>query len=270
MAAKIGKVIIALLMLAIIGLYLFEVFVKDVHFTENLLRTISVVCVCIAALLRGNRRRRNLKFYEKAYARQLENAFREDAASRKKLVAAYRLFDEGKYKQAETAAAKLKEKCISDRDRASVYLLSALVHTDMGLYQAALQEYEELIARGAVSATIYNNLGQIYTKTGDTESALRAYGQALVLDPGHAISSNNIAQLYFRQHDFPQAIAFARQALDADSACYQASTLLAIIYSIEGNREMASHYSHIAVSSGQNPADLKQAIAFYKSAFEEE
>lgn len=270
MATKIGKAVIALLMLAIIGLYLFEILVKGIHFTENLLRTISVVCICIAALLRGNARRRNLKFYETAYAKQLENAFRGDAASRKKLVGAYRLFDEGKYKQAEKAAAKLKEKCISDRDRASVYLLSALVHTDMGLYPAALQEYEELIARGVVSATIYNNLGQIYTKTGNDEAALASYRQALVLDPGHAVSSNNIAQLYFRRNDFAQAIAFAQQALEADSSCYQASTLLAIIYSIEGSKEMASHYSHIAVSSGQSPTDLKQAIAFYKSAFTEE
>lgn len=267
MAAKITKILLALIMAGALGWYAYDVFVNGTPYTENLLSMLSAVCVCLAGMLRSGRRyRKGLSFYENAYSAYIKNSFREDASARKKLIGGYRFYDEDALRKAERVAESLKSRCLNNGDREGVYLLSALVHTDMGLSRKAIEEYEELINRGVISTTIYNNLGQQYARCGERDRAMDSYSAAVNRDPGYAVGYNNMAQLHFREGDFDTAISLAEQALAADKSCYQASTLLAIIYALREDKALTERYSHMAVSAGQDPKDLKNAIAYFKSA----
>ena len=44
---------------------------------------------------------------------------------------------------------------------------------------------------------------------------------------------------------------------------YQASTLLAIIYTLEGDKANAEKYSHMAIAGGRPAAELNRVIAHY-------
>lgn len=75
-----------------------------------------------------------------------------------------------------------------------------------------------------------------------------------------------MAQEYFALHEFEKAISYANQSLEINPKFHNASTLLAVIYSLTGDKENAEKYSHIAITSGRDPESLKQTIAYYKSA----
>ena len=47
---------------------------------------------------------------------------------------------------------------------------------------------------------------------------------------------------------------------------HQASALLAITYALLADKEQAEKYFHIAISSGRDPKELKEAIDYYKTA----
>jgi tetratricopeptide (TPR) repeat protein len=80
-----------------------------------------------------------------------------------------------------------------------------------------------------------------------TEKAIENYERALELAPNHAPALSNLANIYFEQSRFEEAIASAEKALEAEPSFYQASTLLAIIHSINGDEENAKKYFHMAI-----------------------
>ena len=55
-------------------------------------------------------------------------------------------------------------------------------------------------------------------------------------------------------------------ALDVNHKFRQSATLLAIIFSLENDSVNAQKYSHIALSSGEDPDRLKKAIEHYKAS----
>ncbi len=75
----------------------------------------------------------------------------------------------------------------------------------------------------------------------------------------------NLANYYFNSADFESAIENAEKALALNRKLYQASGLLAIIYSLKGEKEPEEKYSHIAISTGENPEDLQLAKKHFKS-----
>ncbi len=273
MGVKIARLICILLIVAVIGFYCYEVFVMGTPYSENLIRALCVICAAVAAILRtgrGSRRRKSLKFYENAYREHIQTAFKDDAPARKKLLEGYRAYDEDKLKKVLRTAEKLKERCLNNTDREAVYLLAALAYTEMHLPEKAISEYEQLLARGVISATIYSNLGQQYALCGDRDKALDNYEAAVNTDPGYAVGYNNIAQLYFREGELYAAQERAEAALAADKNCHQAASLLAIVHAIWDNKAESERYAHMAAAAGQNPATLKNAIAHYKSVYTED
>jgi len=76
---------------------------------------------------------------------------------------------------------------------------------------------------------------------------------------------NNLAKLYFDTYDFENAKRYALKALEVNHKFRPSATLLAIIYSLEEDKENAEKYSHIALSSGETPERLKRAIEHYKA-----
>ena len=98
------------------------------------------------------------------------------------------------------------------------------------------------------------------------DHAISYYSLAIQYDPKNVSAYSNFANMYFRNFDFDNAKIYAQQAIAVNHKFLPSLSLLAIIYSLEEDVSNANKYFHMAVSSGRNPDDLKDAISYYKSA----
>lgn len=264
---KLQIVLYIILILGCIGLYLYGVIVKQADPQKNLMEMLLVIAGCILGLFRGNRRsgRSSLAFYEKSYQNEIGQAFATDAKNRKQLLGALRDYNENKLKKASVTLEQLKDDCRVQDDYYAVGLFLALCYTEMGLFEAAIKEYDVLIAHRLENSRIYNNLGHVYAKLGRNAQAMENYEKALSLSPENEYAYINIANLSFGDGDFETAVTYAKKALEINSKLKQAANLLAIVYAIRDDKENADKYFHVALACGSDPAELKNAIAYYKT-----
>lgn len=271
MGKRILRIVFVLILVAltvgIVVYYFYDINVNGSGWTENLFRTFTIAFSGVIGLVRlfvGGAGRKSLGFYESQYSEQINNAFSDNKRNRKKLLKAIRFYNENKLKKAANYLIDLKKECNTTDEYRAVGLLLGLTFTDMEFYLEAINVYEQIVYMGLATDTMYSNLGHIYAKLGNSEQAMKHYEKALYINPKNAYAYNNIAKIHFDKHSFDEAIKYAKKALEINSKVYQASTLLAIVYSLEGNKQEADKYYHMAISSGQNPKDLKNAIDFYK------
>ena len=269
MLKKFLYAVCVLLILVVVGYYVYEVAFLAVPFEQNLFRSIIIVAGLIGTMVKmasGTAgKSRSLAFYEKMYAEETAGTFENTPALRKKLIKGIRLFQENNPKAALKIFVSLTDKCETRADFRAVYLFRALSLTSMGNHYGAIEVYEKAVRLVPDYGRFYSNLGFAYTQIKNTEKAMENYERAIELNPNHAPALSNLANIYFEQSRFDEAIAHAEKALAAEPSFYQASTLLAIIHSVNGDEENAKKYFHMAISSGQNPQDLKNAIEFYKN-----
>ena len=260
--------ILILIILSILGLYIFELVVNKTEPTKYLFRALSVVCICCAGLIRSfnGEARRSLNFYDAQYREILQNAFVQQPFWRKKLLCAIRLYNEQRYDKALKYLWDLKERSQTAEDHYAVNLFAALCFTDMKIYPQAENIYQQLIFNELADSRIFSNLGHVQMQMGAEDKALINYEHALEYDRDNAYAYNNIAQAHFRMHDLEKAIPYALQALKLNPKLHPASSLLAIIYALLEDKENKEKYFHIAISNGKNPQELKQAIAYYLTA----
>lgn len=262
------RIILILLLVGIVGLYVYDLAAKHSAPTDHLFRTLSIVFLCLAGIVRtfsaGNRK--SLHFYDGLYPEILKDAFAEQPFWRKKLLCAVRLYNEGKYEKATKYLTDLKDRCRYKQDYYAVYLFAALNFTDMQLYDLAESAYGALIRAEIADSRIFSNLGHVQMSEGEYKKALRNYQYALDFDRDNHFAYNNIAQAHFKMFEFDEAIPFALKALAIKPQMHQASSLLAIIYTLKGDRDNSEKYFHIAINSGRDPKELQEAIEYYRSA----
>lgn len=269
MLKKFLYAVCVLLILAVCGYYFYEVVFLSVPIEKNLFRAVLIVAGVVITMVKlaagTGGRSRSLAFYEKLYAEETAGAFDSNPAARKKLFKGIRFYQEGKIAKATKIFVSLREKCEERADFRAVYLFHALSLTSAENHYGAIEIYEKAVLLVPEYSRFYSNLGFAYTQIKNTEKALENYERALELNPRHAPALSNVANIYFEQSRFEEAIEYAEKALEAEPSFYQASTLLAIIYSVRGEEEKAKKYFHMAISSGQNAGDLKNAIEYYKT-----
>ena len=140
-----------------------------------------------------------------------------------------------------------------------------LVFTDMELKEEAIHVYNQLVAMGINSSTVYGNLGSLHSKLGNYDDAIANLRLSIQNDEKNPAPYHNLANLYFESFDFENAKRYAMMALQINHKFRQSASLLAVIYSLEENHENAEKYTHIAAACGQDLDKLKYAIAHYKS-----
>ena len=261
-------VILVALMIVSVGFFVADLIINNTPPTKNLFKALTVIFTCGISLIRllSNKGRKNLAFYENAYQEHIKDAFADRPFYKKKLLCAIRLYNEDKYDKAIKYLLKLKTVSQTRDDFYAVGLMTGLTLTDMKCYSDAIHVYSSLIEMNMTSSTVYGNLGNIYLTLGNRQDAISYIRLAIQNDEKNPAPYNNLAKLYFETFDFENAKIYAQKALQINHKMYQASTMLAVIYTKEGDKANAEKYSHMAIASGRDPVELKEIIAYYMTA----
>ena len=274
---KKGTVIRIVLTIALVALILFValLYVTDITLRgkdprDELARMIVIVLTSLVALVRlwgtGGGRPGGLARYERDYGDDLGDAFAERPRLRKKLLRATRLYNEHKPMAAIKLLNSLWKQCEHKDEYHAVGVFHALALTDMGARESAAEVYRSLIAMGAASTTVYGNLGHLCSELGNYEEAVLNLQLSIRCDASNPAPYHNLAMLYFDVYDLESAKEWALKALDVNQKYHLSASLLAVVFSLEGDEVNAQKYLHVAVTLGEDPARLKAAIAHYMAA----
>lgn len=262
----IGCVVIVLAMLAVIGLYVYEVVFLKKPYTENLTRFLAIFVGLVGTMVKlfaGNARRRPLEFYSKQYDEEIRYAFKDNKFARKKLLCALRLYNENNYKKAIKYFTQLTKDIQNEHDAYAVYVFAANCFSECGIHNEAIKIYYQLLKHIPNNPTVHNNLSYEHMKDGNFDLAMQHIDEALRIDPYSYITYVNKANCYFYQYKLDETIENAKKALDLKNNDTNSAGLLAIVYSLKNDKENSEKYFRIAVNNGKNPKDINDAIEFY-------
>lgn len=262
--------IYAVLILIIIGIILS--LVQEDFNGNTLLKGAIAMAACISALVKlhsgGAGTRRSAKFYEREYSQEIAGAFSkpDESSLRKKLLYAIGLYNQERYEKALRTLKELLPHCQDQDDFCAVLLFTALVYSDMGLTDAAIQTYRDYLNHNKNSSTVWSNLGLLFKEQGKSQEAFSCFDAALKLDPENAYAHNNISTTKFALGDYEGAIQSAKRALELKSNLYQASNMLCILYRILGNTEESEKYYNLSIANGANAQALQAALEHYSAS----
>ena len=262
----IGCVIVALAMVAVIGLYVYEVVFLKKPYTENLTRVSAIFVGLIGTMVKlfaGKARRQSLEFYSKQYDEEIRYAFKDNKLARKKLLCAIRLYNENNYKKAIKYLTQLTKDIQNEHDAYAVYIFAAICFSECGIHNEAIKIYYQLLEYMPNNATVHNNLSHEHMEDGDFDLAMQHINESLRIDPYSHTTYINKANCYFYQYKLEEATENALKALELKNNDTNSSSLLAILYALKGDTENSEKYFRIAVTNGKNPKDLNQAIEYY-------
>lgn len=261
------KILISLLVLLIIltfGYYIYDIAVNGTPYNENLFKMAVVVvslCISIYRITQTAGGRKPLSFYEKQYWAHIEHVYSRDDKSRKKLLCAIRFYNESNYEKALSILKKLKDARPSKRDMNALCLITALCYTDWGIADAAIKEYEYILASEPDNCTVLSNLGLLYSKAGDYENAEHCLKRAIELDPKDAFACCNLAYMYFRARKLGLAVEYSLKTLEIQPSFNQAASLLAIIYYASDDKEKFEKYRQLAIKCGESAETIDELAA---------
>ena len=204
-----------------------------------------------------------LPFYEKLYARELEDAFSYAPPLRQLLIAAAAFYGENREEQALNLLKKLRMRAETEEDLRAVLFFAALSLADIGETDVAIDVYLQFLQckpDNVRRAQVYSNLALLYERKGDDEEALSYLEGAVLIDQKNVYAKNNLAQLLFRRHDIERAKRYAMEAVELQKDFYQAASLAAVIAAVEGDLVAKDEYTRIAIESGQDALSLDAAI----------
>ena len=260
-------VVFASLILFGIALYVYEITVKGISPTENIYKLLVLVISGILGLTKlytpKRTPRRSPAFYERAYAKELGDAFSGKPKARGNLVRATMLYNEGKFDAAIKLLTALESECECRADIHSVELFKALTLTDSGDSHSAAGVYEKMIRNGIYSSTVFGNLGSIYTQEGRERDAREMLSLAIEADPNNPAPHQNLAALDFDIGNLTAAKTHATSALAINARYKPAASLLAIIYYVEKNKDEEAKWTAVAISAGEKPDALDRAKSYY-------
>ena len=123
-------------------------------------------------------------------------------------------YDNGKFSEAERLCAGIL--AVNDRYLDARHLL-ALTQSELGNYNAALDNYNRVLAINPGFADALNNRGNTLQKLGRFDEALESYQRALALRPDYAEALNNRGNALHNLKRFDEALESLGQALEIRS-----------------------------------------------------
>ena len=251
-----------LLILAVIGMLVYQGFVENNLETNDLTRGLIIILGAVGTMFKKPRPRpvANKKaLYESAYSEFIQDAFSEDPRLEKKFYEAVHDYNRDQPGKAIAKLEKLRRECQRSSDLRAVTVFTALSLDDMQCYEEALKQYDAA-RRIRDCSTLASNMGLCCYRLGDYSRAQDYYEQAIRLDPDNAIVYNNYASLYFAVGDYETALEASLDALARNEKLPQALSTAAICCKLTGDEEGYKGYYRRAVSAGYDGDKIKQAI----------
>jgi tetratricopeptide (TPR) repeat protein len=125
----------------------------------------------------------------------------------------------------------------------------------MGNYQAALKDYNHVIALKPGWERPYNNRGTVFYEMGEYEAALKDYSHAISLNPGWGEPYLNRGILYLAQKKYESAVDDFTQALDKLADQSRVYNARGLAYEKLDNWTMAQEDYGKAISSNPSNAE---------------
>ena len=229
-----------------------------------LIAIFDTVCAIIIVRIFVDENREILSIIEEKYAKDIIGAFDSEEKHRKKLLKAIYYFNQGKSKQSIDILKALESKCHNTSDYKAVLLFIALNYTNSGQDIQAMFYYEKAIKNGYASSNIYNNLGHLYAKAQENAQAHQNYDLAIYFDNMNIAAYHNKAQLCFKENNYKMALELSEKALHINPKYRPSSTLVAIIYALEGRTDEAVEAKGRAIENGESAASIERSILYYK------
>jgi tetratricopeptide (TPR) repeat protein len=138
---------------------------------------------------------------------------------------------------------------------AHVLALQACGCQERGVFDAAIEGYEESLALDDRQAQVHNNLGNAYKSLGRQEDAVAAYRAAIAIDAGLAEAHLNLGTALYETGESAQAIAHCRTALVLKPAFAEASLRLGYLLEQEGDARGAMECYRNAIAARPDYAE---------------
>jgi tetratricopeptide (TPR) repeat protein len=250
------------LILASIGLLVYQGVVEKNLETSNLIRGIIIILGAIGTMFKKPKPRpvANKKaLYQKAYPEFIQEPFAEEPKLEKKFYDAVHDYNRNQPAAAVSKLEKLRSECQRNADLRAVTVFTALCLDDMGRYAEALEKY--YVARKIRdSSTLASNMGLCAYRLGNFRQAQDYYEEAIQLDKTNAYAYNNLATLYFAAGDYESALDAAEDAISCNEKMPQALSTAAICAKLTGDEESYTNYYRRAVAAGYDGNKLKNVI----------
>ncbi len=223
---------------------------------------LPVVLLIMIAILR---KKSILKNAKRKFHEEISDAFDTDKRKLNKLLFSIYQYSKGKNKKSNRILSNLKKECKKSSEHTVVAIFRALNYTSLDKLEQAILVYDETIKKGYGTSAIFNNLGHLYSKKGDYKNAHENYDIAIRMDKSNIIACHNKAQLYFKEHDYEKAIQLSEKALSINPKFAPSTTLIAIIYALQGKTEEAIFAKGKAIENGEKSYSIDRAVSYYRN-----
>ncbi|MEI7844936.1 MAG: tetratricopeptide repeat protein [Chloroflexota bacterium] len=115
------------------------------------------------------------------------------------------------------AALAIAQKTGNKDHQAMCHKAIALVKSDFGKNQDAIQAYNQVVALGPENVTIWNNMGLLYLKEEKFDDAQKAFSNAIRKEPNDPISWNGLGMVFSSTGRLDDAIGCYRKAIQFNS-----------------------------------------------------
>lgn len=230
-------------------------------------RLVTVIFASLIAVIKLSTRstgnRKTLGYYKKFYSETIKDSFADNKKNLKTLLKAAQYYNEDKFSAALDLLSSLQSECHTNNERYAVNIFSALINTDTGNTEDAIEIYERMIQMGIADSVIFSNLLNLYKEEGNSQKAYETGLRAIHADPKNVMAYNNFAYFLFNDGNYDEAEEYAKKALEIKSNTIEAITLLYIIYTLENKTEEAELYERKSIANGRSKKVLKEIMDYY-------
>jgi len=132
-------------------------------------------------------------------------------------------------KEEVQALLQMVEK-LADSEHAETKNLLGLAFFRKGMYDEAINQFEDAIVISPDNSVIYDNLGRAYLSTGKVDEAIAVLERAIELSPNFADFHNDLGLAYLEKQQCKKAVEQFEKAIDINAYYADAYYNLAIAY----------------------------------------